>query len=99
MLVMSSDSEGFGLVLVEAMACGIPVVATNCPFGPREIIEEGITGLLSGMDTQDLADKMEWMMTHDIERVEMGHNAYLAAARYEKNRVMAEWERTYLSVL
>ncbi len=97
--VLSSDFEGFGLVIIEAMACGIPVVASDCPFGPSEIIEDGKTGLLAKMEVADLAAKMEWMITHDAERRQMGQNARQAAARYRLDRVMPEWERAYLSVL
>ena len=99
MFVLSSDLEGFGMVIVEAMACGIPVVSTDCPFGPSEIIEDGKTGLLARMDTKNLADKMEWMITHDEERIEMGKNARLAASRYKEEIVMKEWEKAYQSVL
>ena len=98
-LVLSSDYEGFGLVIVEAMACGIPVVATDCPFGPSEIIEDGETGLLAKMDAKDLADKMEWMMTHDSERKIMEIKAHQAAAKYRKEVIMPKWEEIYKSVI
>ena len=95
LLVLSSDFEGFGLVVTEAMSCGLPVVATDCPYGPSEIIEDGVDGLLARMEVQDLADKMEWMMTHDRERREMGVKAYHAVARYRLDVVMQQWEQAY----
>ena len=97
--VLSSDFEGFGLVIVEAMACGIPVVSTDCPYGPSEIIKDGKTGLLAKMDAMDLAEKMEWMITHEEERMAMGIAARQAAARYRKEIVMPQWEQAYLSVI
>src|SRR5690606_18595958 len=45
-LVLPSDHEGFGLVLVEAMACGTQVVSTDCPHGPAEILDDGAYGQL-----------------------------------------------------
>ena len=98
-LVLSSDFEGFGLVIIEAMACGIPVVATDCPYGPSEIIDDGKSGLLAKMDVKDLAGKMEWMITHNEERKLMGQNAHQAAARYRKEIIMPQWEEAYLSVI
>lgn len=98
-LVLSSDSESFSLVIIEAMACGIPVVSTDCPFGPREIIDDGKTGLLSRLEADDLAAKMEWMIIHESERQKMGLLAHQAVSKYEKNRVMEEWENVYLSII
>ncbi|MBQ3010150.1 MAG: glycosyltransferase [Methanocorpusculum sp.] len=54
--VLSSLSEGFGIVLVEALACGCPIVASDCPFGPREILENGKNGLLCTAQTDEYPD-------------------------------------------
>ena len=98
-MVISSDYEGFSLVLIEAMACGLPCVSTACPYGPLEIIEDGVTGLLAKLDESDLAKKIEWMITHEKERQEMGVNAHKSASRYKMDHVMKEWEEAYLSVI
>lgn len=97
--VLSSRYEGFGLVLIEAMSCGIPCVAFNCNYGPNEIIEDGMNGLLvNNGDVNCLADKMLWMMTHEFDRLEMGKKAHVSVSRYCKDRVMQQWEQAYLSV-
>ena len=99
MFVLSSDSEGMPLVLLEAMSCGLPVVSVNCPYGPSDLIEDGVTGLLTQMNEVDLAEKMDWMISHPDERRMMGEKAHIAAARYKPERVMKEWEEAYLSVI
>jgi glycosyltransferase involved in cell wall biosynthesis len=77
------------------MACGLPVVATDCPHGPSEIIDNGVTGWLTNLDAKDLADKMEWMIVHQEERKIMGVKAHKAAAAYRKDVIMKKWESAY----
>lgn len=99
-LVLCSEHEARPLVLVEAMACGVPCVALDCPYGPREIITDGVTGLLArDGDVQDLAAKMEWLMSHEKERQEMGRNAREDAAKYKMSVIMKEWEKLYMGAV
>lgn len=65
--VMSSRYEGFGNVLVEAMAVGTPVVSTNCESGPSEILEDGHYGLLVPVnDVEAMADAINQTLDHPI---------------------------------
>jgi len=94
--VLSSNFEGFGLVLIEAMSCGLPVVSFDCPYGPNEIISDKKDGfLVQNGNINQLSEKMEWLMTHDIERTEMGIQARISAKRYEIGQIMSIWETLF----
>ncbi len=99
MLVLCSSYEGFGLVLIEAMSCGIPCVSFDCPYGPQEIIQNYYNGLLAkNGDVKDLAGKMEWLITHPEERHIMGLNAHHYSAKFKKEIVMKDWEKAYCAL-
>lgn len=100
MLVLCSEHEASPLVLVEAMACGVPCVSLDCPTGPRAIIKDGETGLLAkDGDVDDLASKMEWLIAHEAERKEMGRRARIFAASRKQDVVMGQWEKLYTGIV
>ena len=90
--VLSSRFEGFGLVLVEAMAYGLSVVSFDCPAGPDEIITDGYDGLLAPSgDVKALAKKLMLLMA-DVElRKRLSQNACQSARRYVMDTIADKW--------
>lgn len=98
--VLSSRFEGFGLVIIESMAYGLPVVAFDCHCGPSEIISDGVDGLLVAEgDIEKLAEKIIWLIEHEELRKEMGKHARQKVEKYKIEYIGAKWESLFESLL
>jgi glycosyltransferase involved in cell wall biosynthesis len=93
LFVLSSRFEGFGMVLVEAMGKGLPVVAFDCPRGPADIVTPGHDGLLvPAQDVGGLTAALEQLMTDPVRRRAYGEAALGTAEAYRPGEIGARWE-------
>lgn len=90
--LMTSRFEGFGMVLIEAMASGLPCIAYDCPCGPRTIIENKTNGLLieNGNENQ-FVQALENLIEDENQRFEMGKNAKSSINKYQIDAIMNSW--------
>lgn len=99
MLVMSSNYEGFPMVMIEAMACGLPVVSFDYKCGPKDIIRDGVNGVLvPNGDIQALADSMMEVMGDEAYRKMLSQNARKVVDTYSEQAVMSQWIRLFTSI-
>lgn len=91
-LAMTSRYEGFGMVLIEAMSCGLPVIAYDCPYGPREIIKDNQNGALIPMHDHALyAERLSTLMQDAELRLRLGQNARQSASDYAMPHIIQRW--------
>jgi glycosyltransferase involved in cell wall biosynthesis len=100
LFALSSDHEGFGNVLVEAMALGVPVVATDCPYGPREILAGGQYGLLVPPgDERALADGLLSLLRDSDARSRLSVDGRRRAQDFAIEKIIPQYERLFWSLI
>lgn len=100
MAVCSSRFEGFGMIIVEAMACGLPVVSFDCPWGPRSIIKDGEDGILVENGRVDkLADALVTLIHDNDKRNTIARNALQNVKRFQIERIAELWRQLFEDVV
>lgn len=98
--ILSSRYEGFGNVIIEAMALGVPVISFDCPFGPSEILEHNVSGLLMPReDEHALSDTMLWVAEDPELRASLRVAGQARAKDFELDAVAVLWERAIFTSL
>ena len=94
LFVLSSRYEGFSLVLAEAMWCGTPCVAFDCPQGPAELLADGRGWLVPANDVEKLTQQIEYTLAHPDEAAARAAKAQaFAQATYSEAAIMPQWEK------
>jgi glycosyltransferase involved in cell wall biosynthesis len=91
--VLSSRYEGWGIVLLEAMGAGLPVVAFDCPWGPREMIDDGVNGILvPNGNVPALAAALTTLLCDAALRERLGAAARVKALSFTPERIIVHWD-------
>jgi glycosyltransferase involved in cell wall biosynthesis len=100
MLLSTSLFEPFGLVIVEAMSCGLPVVAFDCPYGPSAIISDGINGYLVSQENIDGYVDIVCMLMRSVDKRRMiGEAGQNAICRFAPSLIMPRWKSLFEEIL
>ncbi|MCC9138540.1 glycosyltransferase [Pontibacter silvestris] len=95
LFVLSSDYEGFGMVVVEALATGVTVVTTKCDYGPSEIVNDGEYGYLASVgDEEDLANKILYALKNPLQK----ENQMQRAKDFHVDTVMEKYHELFTSL-
>lgn len=97
--LMASRFEGFPMVLLEAMSCGLPCIAFDCPCGPRSLIFNDENGLLIENHNIDAFSESVIQLINDENKMKrLGENAVFSVQKYNLDDIMAQWNKLFLKI-
>jgi glycosyltransferase involved in cell wall biosynthesis len=98
--VMSSMHEGLPVVLIEALFYGLPAVSYDCPFGPREIIKDGVNGVLvKNGDIKTLSETIAKLASDDGYRLNLAAGTAGSVDKFSLEEVAADWDKLFSDLL
>ncbi len=97
---LTSIHEGFGNVIVEAMSMGIPVIATDCPHGPREILQNGTSGILVPInDDNHFAREIIELIENPEKREHLSKSGLIRANDFSIQIIVPKYEEIFVNLL
>lgn len=100
LFILFSYFEGFPNALIEAMACGVPCISSDCDFGPRDIISHGSNGCLVRVgDVEGLEREMRAILNNQLYADEIGSNGKITSENYALPNIVEKWENCLRSVI
>jgi glycosyltransferase involved in cell wall biosynthesis len=96
---LTSSTECFPMVLLEAMSHGLPIVSYDCPHGPRNILDKYSGVLVAKNDVQKLAEALSYFMDNEEERKDIATAAMQKVKEYSEANVMGQWETLFANLI